>query len=217
MKCPNCKQSNPNEYIYCLSCGAVVDISEEPTLVNQKELPTVILPRGAARPAQNGWRFLWLIPFILFIGALVAGWLNFLDNRQGVSAVTNSDTYDTRQSEKTPQPVNRKKTPRVTQTRVVGRFIFYGASASRPIENEMVRVWDGNFMYEEIITKKGWYVEDLPCDRELKFTYGETLKFSESVFVPCQSEPLNIGLYSWNYGGKESNDTDNVDGCYACK
>ncbi|MEZ5425237.1 MAG: hypothetical protein R2747_03125 [Pyrinomonadaceae bacterium] len=103
-----------------------------------------------------------------------------------------------------------------SKTRIVARFVNFGASTSSPVSNVKVLVEVNGQTFEKIITKKGWFVFDVPCNKNGVFYYGDNLQFQNRFWVSCKKEPLGIGLFDWGKGVFINNDMDNVDGCFSC-
>jgi hypothetical protein len=101
-------------------------------------------------------------------------------------------------------------------SKIVIRFVSFGASASKPIGSGTVQVEIRNRVYEKMTTSKGWLVLNVPCNTEGTVSFGDDLEYSQDINVPCSKKPVGIGLFDWRDGEYISDDMDNVDGCYLC-
>jgi hypothetical protein len=101
-------------------------------------------------------------------------------------------------------------------SKIVARFVYFGASASKPVGYANVTVRIRDWVYEKKTNNKGWLVLSVPCNTEGQITFGDNGEFSSDISVPCSKKPVGIGVFNWGDGEWVSDDMNNIDGCYLC-
>lgn len=211
MNCPNCRNWIPNNAAFCQTCGQRIEISQ---------------PLSSPVKSNTG-----LIAALLVLGVVaivaVAGLFLVMQQRQVTS--TPSSTYSPIQSSANPPEPQRPPT-----SKIVMRFIWFGASFSAPIQKGDVRVQAGSQTFQKKTSGKGWLVLDgVPCNQNAKIMFGRGGLISRNVgelpfpvdvynnlqvtrYVPCSDKPVGLGAFSWEDGDFIGDDMDNIDACYTC-
>ncbi len=235
--CVKCGENIPGKYIdgqmqTCIHCSPTIAVNSAETVIWQPPPPpnsqeTVIQrPAQTVEPKKKTSRAeiyaKGLISFLILsmmaitaAGLIIFGLIAIAANLKQ-NALEQANNEQITQPQQTKTQIDNPTIQRDSKTRIVGRFIIMGASASTPAQNVIVRVFAGNYKFEKKIVKKGWYIDDLPCNTSVEMTFGEAFQHSYSFFVPCQNIPMGIGAYDWNNGNYLSQDMDNIDGCFAC-
>lgn len=102
-------------------------------------------------------------------------------------------------------------------SKIVARFVSFGASASKPVGYGNVRINIRDWSYEKKTNSKGWLVLRVPCNTEGRIVFGDQYEHSQDVSVPCSRKPVGIGAFDWRDGQYVSDDMENIDGCYLCE
>lgn len=179
-----------------------------------------------------------------------ASWKHKLIREDGewkIAAAAPSSAASAPSSTPTPAPVSNANTSSDTSasnantskqsstSKIVMRFIWFGASFSAPIQNGKVTVDAGGQQFLKQTNKKGWLVLDkVPCGENAKITFGNGGLISRNVgespfpvetsndhqvtrYVACSNKPVALGAFSWADGDFIGDDMDNIDTCYTCQ
>jgi hypothetical protein len=228
MNCSICDTSLPEDAEFCLRCGSPTQIHftysrparrVEP-IADEREQETRIQSKKKREKTITYFAGLFLFTLLAVVSLLLAAgtigsyFKDFLNTPKNQPAYNTTEAKTEKPTPTTSQMIQqtpkRPQPSQITKTRVVARFVYSGASRLPPVENEEVRAWDANIFYKKLTNKKGWYVADLPCDKNIEFNFGAALEFTVTRFIPCQNKPFGIGLFTWDSGMNLGDNMDDV-------
>lgn len=166
MNCPNCRNWVPNNASFCQTCGQRIDYALQ------------VQPTPKTRSSTKLLIAVFTVGFVAFGLISLAGLFAYRRPQPTGSSNVSSRPY-------TQIPSNPPQSQTIPTSKIVMRFVWFGASFSSPVMKGNVTIKTGGKTFQKRTSNKGWLVLDgVPCNQNIKVSFGQG-----GMIAPNAGEP----------------------------